>query len=180
MSQKIQSRIGLGLIALVFSVTLAGRPARAAVDAACKLVLDAVAKQLDTPSHVYMTEVRGGKRETKESVYAGGVIYIQVKGKWRRSPMSKQDVLKQEEENKRDAKESCRYLRDEAVNGEAAAVYHAQAENGGVKSDSTFWISKRTGLPLRNEEDIDTGDNDKWHMSIRYDYAGVQAPAGVK
>jgi hypothetical protein len=181
MSQKIERRIRAGAIALLVSAA-AGQPARA-MDATCKPVLDAMAKRIATPSHVYATEAgaRGGKPEIKESIYAGGAIYIQHKGKWVRSPISIQEMRKQEVENVRDAKAmTCRYLRDETVNGEAAAVYHSQAETAGAKSDATLWVSKRTGLPLRSENNIDTGDGDKMHMAIRYDYTDVRPPAGVK
>ncbi len=181
MSQKIERRIRTGAIALLIAAA-AGQPARA-MDATCKPVLDAMAKRLATPSHAYATEVgaHGGKPETKESIYAGGAIYIQYKGKWIRSPISIQEMRKQEEENVRNAKAmTCRYLRDETVNGEAASVYHSQAETAGGKSDATLWVSKRTGLPLRSENNIDTGDGDKMHMAIRYDYTDVRPPAGVK
>jgi hypothetical protein len=63
------------------------------------------------------------------------------------------------------------------VNGEAAALYMAHSENDDVKSDAQTWISKSKGLPLRTEEDIDTGGGDKRHMSIRYEYGNIQAPA---
>lgn len=181
MRNNIESMIGASLIALL--IAAGGQPARAA-DAACKTVLDAMAKQIETPTHLYATEtsaLRGGKPEPRESIYAGGAIYIQMRGQWKRSPMSTQDMRKQQEENVRNAKSmSCRYLRDETVNGETAAVYHSQNETEGVKSQAVLWISKRTGLPLRSENDIDTGDKDKMHLVIRYDYAGVRPPAGVR
>src|SRR5215467_8056161 len=98
-----------------------------------------------------MTQVAafsGGKPRSSESIFAGGAIYIQVKGTWKRSPMSLEDMRRQREENIRDAKSmSCRYLRDEAVDGEAAAVYSSQSETEDTKSSATLWVSKRTGLP---------------------------------
>jgi hypothetical protein len=33
---------------------------------------------------------------------------------------------------------------------------------------------------LRTEEDVDAGDAGKRHISIRYEYADVRPPAGVK
>jgi hypothetical protein len=45
---------------------------------------------------------------------------------------------------------------------------------------NTTGEGKRTGLPLRSENDLDTGDADQQHLSIRYDYANVQPPTGVK
>jgi hypothetical protein len=41
-------------------------------------------------------------------------------------------------------------------------------------------VAKGSGLILRLEEDLDVGDGDKRHISMRYDYTNVQAPAGVK
>ena len=49
-----------------------------------------------------------------------------------------------------------------------------------LKPDAQTWISKSKGLPLKTEEDIDTGGGDKRHMSIRYEYSNVRPPAGVQ
>lgn len=170
-------------IGILISAATAGQAA-GAVDPSCKPAIDAMMKQIVTPTHVYATEVsplRGGEPRVRESIYAGGAIYVQVKGAWKRSPISTQEMQKQQEENQRHARSmSCRYLRDETVDGEAAAVYHAKSESEEVGSDATLWVSKRTGLPLRSENDIDTGYKDKRHLSIRYVYAGVRPPAGVK
>lgn len=174
-------------IALLILTPLAAvRPARAAaVDPACKPMLDSMAKQYSTPVHIYMTQVaafRGDKPRSTESIFAGGTIYVQVRGKWVRSPMSLEQMRRQREENIRNAKSmSCRYLRDEAVDGEAAAVYSSQSETEDTKSSSTLWVSKRTGLPLKIEIDIDTGGTQgKEHSSVRYDYSNVRPPAGVR
>jgi hypothetical protein len=35
-------------------------------------------------------------------------------------------------------------------------------------------------LVLRTEQDMDIGDGVKRHISIRYEYANIHAPAGVK
>jgi hypothetical protein len=152
-----------------------------AADAVCQVLFDAMSKKFTVPSHGYMTEAApGGKSKTSEIIYANGAIYLNLDGKWMRSKMSQQDMLKQEQENIRDSKTACRYLRDESVNGEAAALYEMHSENDTVKSDGQIWISKSKGLPLRVEADIDTGGGDKQHMSTRYDYSNVRAPAGVQ
>ena len=65
------------------------------------------------------------------------------------------------------------------MRGEAVALYMAHNKNEGVKSDAQTWISKSKRLPLRTEEDLDTGEGDKQHMSIRYEYGNIQPPAGV-
>ena len=89
--------------------------------------------------------------------------------------MTVQQMLEQEKENREHGTATCRYLREEVVGGEAAAVYSAHSENEDVKSDGQVWISKK-GLPLREELDIDIGDPSKIHHSVRYEYSNVQAP----
>jgi hypothetical protein len=48
-------------------------------------------------------------------------------------------------------------------------------------SDVQIWIAKSTGLPLKEVIDSDAGDAlTKSHSSLRFDYANIQAPPGVK
>jgi hypothetical protein len=70
-----------------------------------------------------------------------------------------QRLMKQEQEDREQSKFTCRYLRDESINGEAAAVYatHAESAHPEVKSDGQIWISKSRGLPPRDEMDVDAG-----------------------
>jgi hypothetical protein len=152
-----------------------------ATDAECKTLFDTRFKLFSVPSHSYTVETLPGNRSrTSEGIFVNGAIYVLMNGKWIHSRMTPQDMLKQEEENIRDSKSTCRHVRDETVNGEAAALYMGHSENESVKSDAQTWISKSRGLPLKTEDDIDTGDGDKRHMSIRYEYSNVKPPAGVQ
>ena len=144
----------------------------------CQPVFDAMSKVLVTPSHVFSTQgagTRAGAKPQSESIYFGGAIYVKLNDKWIRSKMTAQQMLEQEKENREHGTATCRYLREEVVGGEAAALYSARSENEGVKSDGQVWISKK-GLPLRQELDIDVGDPSKIHHSLRYEYSNVQAP----
>ncbi len=179
------SRIPIVLRAGALALSLgaiAGLPAAAAIPAACQPGVDAIIKQIGLPSHIYSTltgSSSASEHRTDESIYAGGAIYIKVKGVWRRSRMSTADMQKQQQENERDTKGmTCRYLRDEAVNGEAAAVYSSITKNENENATATIWVSKSRGVPLRIERDDNEGD--KSHLSIRYEYGAVQPPAGVK
>jgi hypothetical protein len=184
MSQTLEAMIRATAIALLIAAA-AGQPARAAFDPSCKPMIDAIMKQVGTPTHVVVTETapfrEHGKPTTHDMIYADDGIFIQVKGRWTRTTSVKA-MRQQQEENQRDPKSkmSCRYLRDEAVGGETAAVYHAQSEDEGGKTASTMWVSKRTGLPLKSDTNIDTGNKEPLHMVMSYDYANVHAPAGVK
>jgi hypothetical protein len=153
--------------------------------ASCAPVLDALTKQMNTPYHAYMTlpaTVGGGKGQQSEMIATGGQHYILFDGAWKRSPMDQAAMVKQEQENVRNATAlSCQRVRDESAGGVPAVLYTMHSENEGTKSDGQVWIAKSTGLILRNEVDMSiggTGGPD--HMSTRYEYTNVQVPAGVK
>ena len=59
------------------------------VDPVCKVVLDANSKTLDTPNHAYMDGIGAeAKTRTGEMITVNGERYVQVKGAWRKSPMT--------------------------------------------------------------------------------------------
>lgn len=127
------------------------------------------------PTHLY--NAMDGDRKN-ELIYAGGVAYDNLHGKWSRSTVTLERVKELEEKNRMNSKFTCRYLRDESIDGETAAVYstHAERTDMALKSDGKFWISKSKGLPLRLEEDFDQGSGVKNHLSTRYEYANVRPP----
>jgi hypothetical protein len=151
---------------------------------ACRPVIEAEKKQIMTPHYTYLTEGQakaGSKATTHEVISTSDATYIMVRGAWRRSPMGPRDALDLFQKNLSTAKVlSCQHAGDDVVGGVSAAVYIAHTENEDVKADTRTWIAKGTGLILRQEEDLDLGDpGDRRHMSMRYDYANVRAPAGV-
>ncbi len=164
----------LGLLLLLW-----GMPRVVRAQSECKLVYDAVDKLNVTPHHGFTTRSQvsnADKPETMEGIFVGGVYYVQIRGKWVKSPMTAAQMKQQEEENRKDAKNvSCRHLRDELVSGEAAAVYKVHSETEDTKADSLIWISNSKGLILREEEDLDAG-GDKMHMVTRFEYSNVTAP----
>ena len=142
----------------------------------CKTVLDAGERLTTTPHHAYVTRVSGNKQELREDISVDGAIYVQINGKWKKSPLTVQARLKQQQENRASAKNtSCHHVRAEAVNGEPADVYSVHGVNEGITSDSMVWISKGKNQILRQEEDIDETDT-KFHESVRYEYTNVAAP----
>jgi len=165
---------------VTFQVLLIGTTALAAQDT-CQPLYDAMLKVIDTPTHIYTTmgtaPNSGGKPHTIEVIYAAGTVYTTVGGKWIRNKMTPQQVVKMERENRRNSKMSCRYLKDESINGENSAVYTTHSETDGQKDDGQVWISKTNGLPVRQELDIDMqGLPNKQHYSMRYEYANVHPP----
>jgi hypothetical protein len=188
---KTKSLRSLWLLgALAFGIALTGTTPLTAQEG-CKAVDEAMDKLMTIPTHIYteMSPVlsNGAKPRPEEvhhteTVYAGGAAFTKLSGTWQRSPWDVQRVVRQEQENRRVSKFSCRYLRDEPLNGEIAAVYGTHSERDEVHSDGQIWVSKSKGLPLRQEADIEMtiggpgGKSGKNHSSSRYEYANVQAP----
>ena len=146
----------------------------AAAQGNCQLVLDAQSKVLDTPAHIYYTMNVGGTTQSVEAIYAAGAAYVKSGDKWGPSPMTMQELKEADQKHRQTNKTTCRYLKDEPVNGEMAAVYsvHIESESPKVKLDSQMWISKAKGLLLREEDDI----GDKNHSSTRIEYGNVKPP----
>ena len=145
--------------------------------AACQPLVDAERKEIMTPHHVY--ETRGGS--ANELISTGGVTYIQLHGAWRRSPMGPKEALAQMQENLDSARAfSCQRTGGESVGGVATVIYAAHVENQGVKADTRTWVAVATGLPVRQEEDLEIdGTPGKTHLSTRWDYTNVRVPAGA-
>jgi hypothetical protein len=89
-------------------------------------------------------------------------------------------MLKQQEEARQNSKESCHFLKDDETEG-GAAVYDSHSETNLGKSDLKIWITKATGLPVREEIDLDLGgEAGKTHSSVRFDYDHIEAPKDPK
>jgi len=173
---------GLFAVAGLLVMGFCGGVARA--DDSCKVLYDAMTKVVTMPVHIYTTTVAGYNKNVPKSgemIYAGGptgAIYVMSGGKWTRTQMTGADMMSKQEENRRTAKDTCHVVREEAVNGEAATVYSTHSDTEAGKVDSTVWISKSKGLPLKQDTDIDVGGAaGKNHMSLRYEYANVTPPA---
>ncbi len=145
-------------------------------DPTSKLVLGALAKLNETPHHQHSsTTVAGaaGAAQEGEIISTGGIVYFTFHGKWKASSMTPKMWADQEQENIRNATVlTCTYELDEAVNGEATAVYKEHNESDVGTADAEIWISKTRGLPIREVIDL----NGTRHMVVTIDYDNIQAP----
>jgi hypothetical protein len=171
-------RLTVCALTLTAATWLVAVPAAAQTAAACQPVFDGMTKQTVTPNHMYLT-MTGGSTMTSESITAGGAMYIQMNGKWMRSPTSPSDmkVLQQQDEKKTTT--SCQRLPDETVNGTAEIVFQVHNKGEASTSDGKVWLAKATGLPMRGEEDV-LSSATKTHISTRFEYTNVQPPPGIK
>ena len=63
---------------------------------------------------------------------------------------------------------TCSYLRDEVVDGQAAEVYREQYQSKTGGTDAQIWISKSSGLLLREEQDGNVRGKGKGHIAYRW------------
>ncbi len=163
----------------VLSLLVMGQAVRARAADSCQTVFDAIQKLVTTPSHSYTTSMaaKGGNPQTGETIMTQGKKYIRANGKWMDSRVTTAEVLDQEKESEKSGTSSCQFVRGESVNGDSASLYHMQRETRHFKEDSQIWISKSTGLPLREEQDMDYGGAiGKRHNSGRFEYGNIQPP----
>ena len=66
--------------------------------------------------------------------------------------------------------ETCKLLREESLNGEAAQVYNDEFKSKAGQAHGTVWISKKSGATLRQDVDVDMGTSGKGHQSITFEY----------
>jgi hypothetical protein len=161
----------LRLVAL-FVLTAGISCAHAGEDATCKLVYDAMAKGITTPNHSYMKlslpAVNGGKPADSEIINTGKARYMRrAAGKWA-SSMSTQEMLDQMTENRRDNESTCRFIRDETIDGVSASLYETKEDTA---MTSKIWLSKSNELPVH----VIT-DSGGMHSETRYVYGPISAP----
>ena len=141
----------------------------------------------DLPYHAYMIDsaktdavLNHGKPRLGEVISAGGQMYVLSRGKWVRSPVSIAELKKERQDNPDSTKVTCSHLRDESVNGEAAAVWRSHTVNAMATIDADLWISKSRGVVLKSNSLTDVGGPLGKSRSIApYDYTNVRPPAGV-
>ena len=144
-----------------------------AANGSCKPVFDAMLKETMTPHHL-VTTTDGAP--SGEAIATADATYVKVRGEWRKSPMTPQAMLAQQQENIRDTTvASCTPLPDDVVDGKAATVYQAHYEQKDLgASDAKVWIAKATGLPLRTDVSLQAGE--KTSVVTHFDYDNIKAP----
>jgi len=110
---------------------------------------DAGIKAVQLPHHVSTTKTDGrtGKVvQSTEGVFTGGLEYMRVGGRWRRSPLPQQPMLGAAQEKLKTHPDTCTDARDETVEGHAVTTHKVHDKEGGT--DSLAHIFKSTGLLL--------------------------------
>jgi hypothetical protein len=182
MARTTTIRLGALLAALAWLAPARPAAAQQPPQGTCGPIYAAGEKRIGTPHHIYTTQTQDGTTRTGEIVSTADGQFILVQGQWLRSPLSMtpQEALEDHRERFRSATVySCTKLRTEAVDGVSAIVYQMHSETDEGISNGQVWIAARTGLPIKQEVDLEVlvGPPGKSHTSARFDYRNVQTPA---
>lgn len=155
--------------------------APASAQDSCQPLFDSLTKLATTPSHSYasMTDpsVPGGKPTASEWIYLQDKAYMKLGGNWMDGVMTPKEILEKQMQNRKSGHAKCQLVRSDSAEGQAATLYSLHSESEHAKEDAQVWISKTSGLPLREEADIElSGSPSKRHLSNRYEYGNVHAP----
>jgi hypothetical protein len=154
----------------------------AADNAACEAVLQAVIKQTTVPVHQKITiesAASPGKPLQSELIHLGDTLYMQIQGRWMTRPYDAAKVAEDARQAMVNAEHSCTLVRSEAIDGQAAELYGVTGKTPTGTSESQIWISRASGLPLRQQTTIQEQGKTRVQHEVRFDYADVKAPAGV-
>lgn len=174
---------------LTIAIAVAGTPPAPAKQGVqpgpeCQSAFDALDKLWSTPYHMFTTQTNTAQKTPKssESISVGGVHYVNVKGKWIKSPVDLKGMRETEQENRLVNKPSCHVVKNEAVGSDMAVVYSVHEEHADTddphditKIDSTLWISKASGLVLKSEIHTVNGGLEQ-QLSNRFEYNNIHAP----
>jgi hypothetical protein len=159
-------------LALATALFGATAPAIAEPAAACRPVLDGLAKYF-TVDHA---ETWTTGNLTGERVQKDGVAYLQTRGKWTKSPITPQDsaqLIRQVANSARSY--ACTAQSDTTLDGTPAAVWKLHIDDFDSVSDIVLTVSKATGLPLLTVQDTEN-DESKRHTVTRFRYDDIKAP----
>ncbi len=160
-------------------------------ETACKALEAAMIANTKTPYHSFATitfiyaapmtvaqrNLRLPASQSSETIFTGSAVYIRLTpGKWQNLPTSLAQFRERVRASIADFKD-CRHLADDKLNGAVAAVYEGDSNTVQTK----VWVSAQ-GVPVKSETDIEIGatpggDMVHQHLSTRYEYGDVHAPA---
>ena len=137
----------------------------------CDALYQASIKTFQTPHHAYSTSTpRGGQPKTGEAVLSGGVEYIQLRGRWMRSPMTPQEMTDEARDKLKTHPDTCSVVGTRLAGGQRVTVYKVHSKESGT--DQQVRILNSSGLLQGGTATLPDGMT----VDTRYEYGNVQAP----
>jgi hypothetical protein len=174
---KIVRAVSLFCIVCLAGGVLAGIPGARADD--CDVVPGAAVAQARLPHAVtHVTNAPGKPPSRVEMIFVNDKAYTQLDGAWHSMAYSAQEQINTiTAANKRmdQTPHTCQKLASPPINGEAVSLFVVRSDVSGNASEARFWISDKTGLPMKSEIHLKSGSivTDDFH------YGDIKPPPGV-
>ena len=110
------------------------------------------------------------RTESTEAIFDGKANYVQIHGKWIRSPISQSDMIANAQDAQKTRADTCMLVGNQSVGGQNVIVYKVHSAEAGT--DGLLRILQSNGLLQGGTQTIE-GEA----IESRYDYNDVQAPA---
>jgi hypothetical protein len=160
------------LACAVAALSLPGTSRAADLSAQCRPIVAAMEKSLQTNHGTTATH----GTDTVHGVTVDGTTWLQVRGEWRKSPLSVQANIAMSRENLKEATSyTCRALPDSVVDGKPVANWATHTVVDAITADSHIAIARSTGLVV-SVENRHAGETGPADIVTHYDYANVKAP----
>ncbi len=191
---------GPGLAAGLFGLLILGflSGGAHADQAACKSLADAMLANTQTPYHgtgTITVGITGGAADLgganslqsmqTETIFTGTDIFVKLpSGQWK-NVHAALDEVKARVLASAQSFTDCQRLADETDDGKNLAVYTGSATTPNVLVTTKVWVAPGRGVLVRSETDMTgmpqaDGTIRRQHLSMRYDYDNVKAPANVQ
>jgi hypothetical protein len=166
-------RIQLAVLACaVATLGLPGASGAADLSPQCRPVVAAMEKSLQTNHSTLATH----GADSVNGVTVDGTTWLQVRGQWRKSPLSVQANIAMSRENLKEATSyTCKALPDAVVDGKPAAIWATHTVVDTIAVDSRIAIARATGLVV-SVENRHAGETGPADIVTHYDYGNVKAP----
>jgi hypothetical protein len=120
-----------------------------------------------------------------KTIFTGNALYEWKKGAWTKTETSGDEQEKSFREAQTRYTISCRSDGTETIDADIADIVSLHSESASVApepvaTDQRIWISRKSGLPLKEEEQVSItnpgGNVSSVKFTTRYDYDDVRAP----
>ena len=142
----------------------------------CDNVTAALVRMKHTPYHT-VTTVDAGAGFTLEEFFTGDAIYLRRAGNpWKVKSTSGAQLEADYRNSLAGALRSCTPKGSDKNAGDVADITAMHTQLAGLVTDTQYWISRKTGLPLKQASAM-LFNGTLIHIAITYDYKNVKAPA---
>jgi len=174
-TQVLKEHRFLAHTAVACMVVALGSACARSEEGSCRVLQESFAKLESTSTHIYSSVFDGvdGTTTSLEMIQVRGVVYAKTADGWMKTALTPKDMVGESLQPRVGG--SCVFEKDDSLNGQSVAKFRVQSQGNDAKGQ--VWISKSSGLPVRQDIEIKSNGNGRnTRTSTRFEYKDVVAP----